>query len=88
MTNEQRLARMRRDGTTGIVDYITIGPEEDAALAAGAEALRLLREYRETASVVRALNEDGGGPSAEVFSAACDRYDAAKDALLATEVTR
>ena len=42
MTHEARLARMRRDGTTGIVDYITIGPEEDAALAAGVEALRLL----------------------------------------------
>ena len=63
------------------------GTRESAACLAGAEALRLVREYREAAAVVRALNQDGGGPSAEAFSAACDKYDAAKDALL-TETPR
>ena len=83
MTHEARLARMRRDGTTGIVDYITIGPEEDAALAAGAEALRLLREYqRACADLRRAEHEDVGQ------EAAWAARKAAKAALLATEVTR
>lgn len=80
MTHEERLEALGRSDGWLTDDY--------KAVLAGAEALRLLREYQEAASVVRALNEDGGGPSAEVFSAACDRYDATKDALLATEVTR
>ena len=63
-----------------------------AALKARAQAppasdppglVAVLREYQDAQRIVRAMNEDGGGPSAEVFSAACDRYDEARDAVLA-----
>ena len=45
--HEARLRDMHRDGSLGIGDYMGIDDESAAACLAGAEALRLVREYRE-----------------------------------------
>jgi hypothetical protein len=87
-THEDRLREAAADGADRYSPPPIVTESLAAACLAGAEALRLLREYQETTALVRALNEDGGGSSPEVFGAACDRCDAAKAALLATEVTR
>lgn len=46
--HEARLRDMHRDGSLGIGDYMGIDDESAAACLAWAEALRLVREYRET----------------------------------------
>ena len=38
--------------------------------------------WRASSDVLAALNEEGGGEDVEAFGEACDRHDAARDALL------
>jgi hypothetical protein len=56
---------------------------EDTGPAPPRALVEVVREWRDSEAEVLALNVDGGGSDPDAFGAACDRYDAAVEALRA-----